>query len=78
MLSDPRFIRLDGFEHGFIGGSAFKIAADKLCFTGVLDAFPEDEQNRILEFLEKKGIIPIYLTDRPVFDIGGAIPVLEK
>ena len=78
LLSDPSYIRLDGFEHGFIGGSAFKIAADRLCFTGVLDNYPPGERKRILNFLERKGITPVYLTDRPLFDIGGAVPVLEN
>lgn len=78
LFSDPAFIKLEGFSHGFIGGSTFKITSDKLCFTGVLDAFPDDEMNRILDFCEKKGIEPVFLTDMPLFDIGGAIPVLER
>ncbi|MBP0977505.1 MAG: hypothetical protein J6P89_04935, partial [Oscillospiraceae bacterium] len=78
LFSDPAFIKLNGFSHGFIGGSTFKIASDKLCFTGVLDAFPDHEKDRILGFCEKKGIEPVFLTDRPLFDIGGAVPVLER
>ena len=78
LFSDPAFIKLEGFSHGFIGGRTFKITSDKLCFTGVLDAFPDDEMNKILDFCEKKGIEPVFLTDMPLFDIGGAIPVLER
>ena len=78
LLSDPSYIKLEGFSHGFIGGCAFKTASDNLCFTGILDTFPDEERNRILEFLDKKGIEPVFLTDRPLFDIGGAVPVLER
>ena len=78
LLSDPTYIRLEGFQHGFIGGSAFKTAYDKLCFTGVLDFFPSIERNGILEFLDKKGIEPVFLSELPLFDIGGEVPLLEK
>lgn len=78
LLSDPTYIRLEGFPHGFIGGSAFKSAWDKLCFTGVLDCFPEIEKKRILDFLDRKGIEPVFLSELPLFDIGGAVPLLEK
>ena len=78
LLSDPTYIRLEGFQHGFIGGSTFKATADKLCFTGVLDCFPEIEKKRILDFLDKKGIEPVFLSEFPLFDIGGAVPLLEK
>ncbi len=78
LYSDPSYIKLEGFRHGFIGGCTFKIAYDKLCFTGVLDDFPDDERKKILEFCDKKGIEPVFLSDRPLFDIGGAVPVLER
>ena len=77
LFSDPSYINLNGFEHGFIGGSTFKIASDRLCFTGVLDRFPEEEKYNILAFCDKKGIEPVWLSDMPLFDIGGAVPVLE-
>ena len=78
LFSDPSAIRLEGYAHGFIGGSAFKISDDTLCFTGVLDGFETSEKRKILEFCEKKQIRPIYLSDLPLFDIGGAVPVLER
>ncbi len=78
LLSNPSAIRLDGYDHGFIGGSAFKISSHALCFTGVLDAFEEPEKNRILDFCKEKQIEPYYLSDLPLFDIGGAIPLLER
>lgn len=72
----PGHVALDGFEYGFLGGAGFKISRDKLCFTGVLDEHPD--KWRILDFLSARGIRPLYLTGRPVFDIGSAIPLTEK
>lgn len=69
------FIELKGFDYGFIGGAAFKLGAATLAFTGSLDAHPD--KTRILEFLYKRSISPVFLTELPVFDIGSAIPVLE-
>ncbi|PKM73787.1 MAG: hypothetical protein CVU91_01680 [Firmicutes bacterium HGW-Firmicutes-16] len=69
------YIALEGFAEGFIGGSAFKIAPDKLAFTGRLDRHPD--KPRVEEFLSKHGIFPVYLTDKPVFDVGSIIPIIE-
>jgi hypothetical protein len=76
LLINPGYIKLDGFSYGFIGGSTFKISKQKLAFTGVLDLHP-DKYN-ILSFLYDRQIEPVYLTNQPIFDIGSAIPILEK
>lgn len=70
------FVKLDGFDYGFIGGATFKISADELAFTGVI----EDTiiKSKIESFLCKQNIKPIYLTDKPIFDIGSAIPLTES
>lgn len=73
---EPGFVTLEGFLHGFIGGAAFKISTGKLAFTGTLNG--SRLKDDILNFLEKRQIEPIYLTDRPVFDIGSGLPVTEK
>lgn len=78
LFSDCSAIRLEGYDHGFVGGSAFKISSDVLCFTGGLDAFEEHEKNKILTFCKEKQIEPLFLSDLPLFDIGGAIPLLEQ
>lgn len=70
------FIELAGFDSGFIGGSAFKLSEHELAFTGNLDAHPD--RDRIIRFLAGRGISPVFLTERPIFDIGSAIPLLEK
>lgn len=69
-------VALDGFEYGFLGGAGFKLTADTMAFTGLLDMHPE--KPRILAFLTERGINTVYLTDLPVFDIGSAIPITEK
>lgn len=68
-------IELKGFSEGFIGGASFKIAPDTLAFTGSLDSHPDKRE--IEEFLKKHGVNPLYLTSKPVFDIGSVIPLSE-
>ena len=69
-------ISLSGFNHGFIGGASFKIAPDKLAFTG---EFRNDEvKNSIEEFLRLHDVEPVYLTNNAIFDIGSIIPIIER
>ena len=68
----PGYIILDGYDTGFIGGASFMIK-DTVYFTGTLDEHPDGE--RIIGFLAKRGKRPVFLTEGPIFDIGGAIPV---
>ena len=72
----PGYIALDGFSYGFIGGAAFKLEKDILAFTGTLDQHPNKDD--ILRFLIARNIKPVYITNDPIFDIGGALPVMEK
>lgn len=69
-------IKLEGFGEGFIGGAAFKIAKDKLAFTGVLCNRPD--KSAIEGFLDFHKITPVFLTDKPIFDIGSALPIMEQ
>lgn len=71
----PGHIRLDGFDTGFIGGSSFMISGDTLAFTGTLDGHPDADA--IADFLRAHGVVPVYLTDAPLFDIGSGIPIIE-
>lgn len=70
------YIELKGYDYGFIGGSCFKLADNIIAFTGVLDDHPDKE--KIITYLKIRGIEVIYLTDNKIFDIGGAIPILEQ
>lgn len=76
LLIEPGHIDLPGFPYGFIGGSAFLISNTTMAFTGRLDRHPD--RMRIEEFLYRRGISAVYLTELPIFDMGGAIPLTEK
>jgi len=76
LLITPGFIDLPGYDYGFIGGCCGKLAPNILAFTGNLDIHPD--KNSILRFLNFKGIKPIFLTDKPAFDIGSIIPITEE
>lgn len=76
LLISPGYIALDGYDYGFIGGCSFKISDNKICFTGTLDAHPDNQ--KILAFLDSKGVEPFFMTNLPVFDIGSAVPLTEK
>jgi len=67
----PAYVVLEGFDYGFIGGATFKINKRQLAFTGTLSEHPDKE--RIYGFLAKHGIEPVFLTNLPIFDIGGAV-----
>ena len=71
----PGYIDLPGFDYGFVGGASFKISDTKLAFTGGLDRHPDAEQ--IIEFTSLHDVDIVYITDKPAFDIGGAIPITE-
>ena len=70
LLIGPGHIRLEGYNYGFIGGASFKLN-NNVVFTGKLDDHPDKE--RIYGFLAQHGQKPLFLTDKPIFDIGGAI-----
>jgi len=72
LLINPGNIILDGFEYGFIGGATFLINK-ALYFTGSIDAFPENEKKKMLEFISSHNVEIRFLSDNPVFDIGSAI-----
>ncbi len=72
---DTGGITLSGFAQGFIGGASFKIASDKLAFSGTLQNHPN--KTEIQEFLDLHGVTPIYLTEKPIFDIGSIIPISQ-
>lgn len=68
-------ISLEGFDYGFIGGSTF-LAKDvnlqeTVYFTGNLDHHPD--QKAILNKIQETDMNAVFLTDLPIFDIGGAV-----
>lgn len=69
-------IALPGYDSGFLGGCCGKTGPDRLAFTGRLSAHPDCAA--ILDFLKRASVEPVYLSDEPVFDVGGIIPVFEE
>lgn len=76
LLIKPGHIALEGCDTGFIGGASFKLSNDMLAFTGSLKGHPDFR--KIEQFVRSRGIVPVFLTDEPIFDIGGAIPITEE
>lgn len=69
-------IDLKGFDDGLIGGAGFKISGDKLAFTGVLTNHPD--KSAMENFLKFHEITPIFLTDKPIFDVGSILQIIEQ
>lgn len=68
-------VQLPGFSCGFIGGASFKVATDKIVFTGMIKSIPI--RNEIESFAEKNNVEVIYATKNDIIDIGSAIPIIE-
>lgn len=68
------FIRLDGYEYGFIGGCGSKIDFHTLFLTGDVNSHPDSE--RIIDFTKKKGVDIICGSSKTLIDIGSIIPLL--
>ena len=67
----PGYIDLPGFDYGFIGGSGFMMGETTIALTGHLHHHPDEMD--IIDFILGKGKKIRYLSERPIFDIGGAI-----
>lgn len=76
LLISAGFFGLTGYDYGFIGGSCFKISESELSFTGTLAG--HNDESKIISFLKRHDVRPVFLTERPAFDIGSGIPVIEK
>jgi len=73
---NPGHITMASKDDGFIGGSSGKLGRNIIAFTGRLDEHPD--KLHILSFLKKHQVAPIYLTDRPIFDVGSILPITES
>ncbi|MDO4815354.1 MAG: hypothetical protein Q4A83_01955 [Bacillota bacterium] len=76
LLIDDSFVKLQGFNKGFIGGASFKISRNRIAFTGIIKN--DEAKSAIENFLSVRGIEAEYLTDEEIFDIGSAIPIIEE
>ncbi|MGN1002627.1 MAG: DUF6873 family GME fold protein [Oscillospiraceae bacterium] len=66
----PGFIRLEGFDTGFIGGASFGHRGT-VYFTGTLDEHPD--RDRIFNFIAARGKSVVCLSHEAAFDVGGAV-----
>ena len=76
LLIKPGYIDLPGYDYGFIGGASFKIYNDTIAFTGNLDMHPD--KDRILDFVSLHNSKIVYITEKPTFDVGSIIQIVEK
>ncbi|MBO5060697.1 MAG: hypothetical protein J6C82_07280 [Clostridia bacterium] len=70
---DDNRIKLEGFEHGFIGGSTGLIDKNTLVFNGDINF--HSDANRIIDFCNLYGVKPISLNNGPIVDIGSIIAI---
>lgn len=70
LLVQPGFVRLDGYDTGFIGGSCGRVG-DELVFNGDLSSHPDFA--KILEFTEERGINCKWFPEYQLTDIGSIL-----
>lgn len=73
MIIPERCIALEGYDYGFIGGCCGMIDKNVLAFTGRLDSLSFEKP--ILDFLEEHNVRAVELTQDPMIDIGGILPL---
>lgn len=67
---DEGYVRLDGYNTGFIGGASGSVG-DKILFCGMLGAHPSGE--KIREFCRLHGKTAVSLSNEPLYDYGTVI-----
>ena len=70
LLIRPGYVKLPGYKTGFIGGAS-GVHKDRVFFVGSLKNHPDEQ--RIREFMEKRGKKIIELYDGRLFDIGSIL-----
>lgn len=75
LLVNNESIRLNGYKNGFIGGCAGKISDNLLVFTG--DIENHTDFNNIKDFCLNQGVEIHSLSNDPLYDYGGLLPVTE-
>lgn len=72
----PGYIELPGYPYGFIGGCGGLIDRKVLALTGDIDRHPDGAAIRA--FCGERGVAVHSLTDGPLLDVGGVLPLLEE
>jgi hypothetical protein len=73
LLIKPGGIILEGLNYGFIGGSCGLLSKNMMAFTGKLDKIQDNY--KIYDFLNSKGIEVKILSTKQIFDIGSIMPL---
>ena len=66
----PGFVRLDGYDTGFIGGTCGRVG-DEIIFNG--DLFAHPDFTAIVKFIEKRGLTCKWFADYKLTDIGSIL-----
>lgn len=72
LLITPGHIRLEGYDHGFIGGASF-VTDNEVMFFGNIGTHPDHE--KIISFIEQQGKRCLSLSEDMLSDYGGALIV---
>ena len=70
LLVSPGFVRLDGYDTGFIGGCSGRVG-NEVIFNG--DLFAHPDFSRILPFIESRGLTCRWFADYKLTDIGSIL-----
>ena len=71
----PGYIRLPGYDYGFLGGASGKLAPDILGFYGEIAGHPDYENIRA--FASEHGVSLLSLCGGDLRDCGGILPLCE-
>jgi len=67
----PGYIRLDGYDYGFIGGTCGNLSTRDIVFSGKFSKHPDEE--KIIKFLKKYKKKIIWLDNEEALDVGTII-----
>lgn len=71
LFINPGYIRLDGYDYGFIGGTCGNLSKRDIVFSGKFSRHPEEE--KIIKFLKKYNKKVIWLNNEEAIDVGTII-----
>ena len=76
LKTDPSGIRLEGYDHGFIGGCCGLISGNILAFSGDIRTYKDHDNIR--SFLKNYSVQAVSLAKGELTDIGGLLPIMEE
>ena len=71
LLIEKGDIQLNGYGYGFIGGASVKLNEKQILFFG--DILNKEDKNKVISFIKKYNIEPLFISDKKLTDIGSAI-----